>query len=359
MATITWGTIQSFLLFFGPWLLPKILASYRSLKNRPPSQIRPLPSKTSYALTVLFISASLAFLSTLPAFAPENIFRVTHSRLHTASGVLLTRLATIRELTPTDEALREVFDSGHLEARLLYARYGPSVLLDCTLAKAGEIGAARAFLLYALPSVLTPHLLHLCALGVATSGSLSGKEGARWRTLAIVAGLLLAAVEVYWLANYDDHNNAKSVRVNDVDFLHWKLPVFRGLAIAATDVVLGWIIWLQATGRAFITPPTPGEKIMDSAVALEKLFATTRGLGVVRNAALRDGGMRRRVDDYWFKESEVVKDVLEDPEVLEAQRNALRRIDTVRAGRDAEAFMNAVLGPEVNGMAQGQRIDMS
>ncbi|KAK4610151.1 hypothetical protein CLAFUW4_13731 [Fulvia fulva] len=355
MATITWGTIQSLLLFFGPWLLPRILAFYRSLKNRPASQIRPLPTKTSYALAILFISGTLAFLSTLPAFAPENIFRLTQSRLHTNGGVLLTRLATVRSVTAPDEKLRAIFDAGGLEARLLYARYGPQVLLDCTLAKAGDIGAERAFLIYALPSLLTPHLLHLFALGIATSGLLSGKEGARWRTMAIITGLILAVVEIYIISNYNDRANARSVRVNDIDFLHWKMAVYRGLAIAGSDGVLGWVIWLQATGRAFITPPTPGEKILETGAALEKVFAKTRGIGVVRNAALRDGGMRKRVDEYWFKESEVMKDVLEDAEVLEAQRNALRMLDTVRAGRDAEAFIDAVLGPEMNSAAQAHQ----
>lgn len=89
-------SIQSLLIFFGPVLIPRGLAFYRSLKSRPASQIHPLPTKTSYALTLLFISGLIAFFSTLPIFIPANIFRLTQSRLQTPGGVLLTRLAAIR-----------------------------------------------------------------------------------------------------------------------------------------------------------------------------------------------------------------------------------------------------------------------
>ncbi|TKA79877.1 hypothetical protein B0A55_03664 [Friedmanniomyces simplex] len=341
---VSWQTVQSLLFFFGPLLLPRLLATYRSIRSRPAGQIRPLPQPTSYALGILFISGVLAFLSTLPLFSPSNIFRQTQSRLQTPAGVLLTRLAALRPSTAADEKLRQVLDDGGLDARLLYARYGPHILSSCPFAKPGDIDAKQPYLLYALPSILTPHLLHLFALGIATSGLLSGREGARWRTVACIAGIVLGAAEVWFIANYDDKHNMRSTRVSEIDFVYWKLQVWRGLAIATVDGVLGWVIWLQATGRAFLAPPPATERILDHTRLLEGLLGKARGLGVLRNGTVRDGALRGKVDGYWIKESEVMKDIFEQPEVVEAQRNALRRIDITRIGREAEAYIDSVLG---------------
>lgn len=336
--------MQTLGLFFGPWLLTRGLATYRSIRNRPVAQIKPLSTKTSYALTILFISGLLAFLSTLPFFAPENVFRVTQSRLQTPAGVLITRLRALRPITEFDERLRSVLDAGGLDARLLYARFGPDVLVDCPFATPGDIDAGRTYLFYAAPSILFPHLLHLFALGVATSGLLSGKEGARWRTVAAIAGLVLAVAEVWFIANYDDKPNVRSTRVSEIDFIFWKLQVWRGLAIAAFDGILGWVIWLQATGRAFITPPPASERLLDHQKNLERVLIRAKGLAVLRNGVCRDADLRARVGDYWLKDSEVMKDVFEQPEVLDAQRSALKRLDTVKIGREAEQHVQGILG---------------
>jgi hypothetical protein len=318
------------------------LATYRSIRNPPPSQIRPLPNSTSHALTILFFSGLIALASTLPVCAPPNIFRQTGSRLQTPAGVLLTRLAALRPLTPSDETLRQVLDVGGLDARLLYARYGPAVLTTCTFAKPGDGDAKLLYLLYALPSLLTPHLLHLFALGIATSRSLSGKTSARWRTIASISGLVLAAAEVYFIANYDDTPNQRSTRVSEIDFIHWKLRVYRGLCIATIDGLLGWVIYLQSTGRAFLSPPPASERLLDHAKTLEGLLTKTRSLGVLRNGTVRDASARGKANEYWVKEGEVMRDVLEEPEVLEAQRRALGRADVGRMGREAAGYVDSV-----------------
>lgn len=323
-------------------MVPKALAYYRSIRATPKAKIRPLTQKTSYALAVLFISGVIAFLSTLPVFAPANIFRLTQSRLHTNGGVLLTRLAALRPTTAFDERLREIFDKGGLDARLLYVRFGPDVLVNCPLASAGDIGASRNFLLYAAPSILTPHMLHLFALGVATSRFLSGAEGARWRTVAAISGLVLGAAEFWFIAYYDDRTNIKSTRLSEIDFIYWKMLVWRGLAIACFDGILGWVIWLQATGRAFLTPAPTSERLLDHAKRLELLVGKSRSLGILRNGSLRDAGLRRRVDDFWVKDAEVMADVFEEPDVLEAQRAALKKVDVARVQRDADRFLEGI-----------------
>ncbi|GAB7361487.1 hypothetical protein MBLNU230_g1543t1 [Neophaeotheca triangularis] len=341
---ISWQTIQSILIFFGPVLLPRLLSTYRSLRAGPSAKPQTLPTHTSYALGILFISGSLAFLSTLPLFAPTNIFKDTQSRIQTQTSVLITRLKSIRTPTDHDDRLRTVLEAGGLDARLLYAQYGPDILADCPFANPGDMDAATTYLFYAVPSLLAPHLLHLFALGVATSGVLAGKEGARWRTAAIIAGLVLAAAELFVVGQYDHTHNARSTRLSEVDWIYWKLQVYRGLLIAGVDGLLGWVIWLQATGRAFLSPPQPAEVLLDHVKMLEGVAGKARGLGVVSNACRRDRGLRSKTEAYWVKEGEVMKDVMEEGEVVEAQRQALRRVDVGRVSRDAEQYVDAVLG---------------
>lgn len=255
----------------------------------------------------------------------------------------MTRLAALRPLTASDERLRQVLDAGGLDTRLLYAHYGPDVSMNCPFATAGSLDAGQTYLFYSLPAVLVPHLLHLFALGIATSGLLSGKEGARWRTMATIAGMVLSVAEIWFVATYDDRYNARSTRLSEIDFVYWKLQVWRGLAIATVDGILGWVIWLQATGRAFLSPPPASERIADHGRILEGLLSKARGLGVLRNGTVRDASMRGKVSDYWVKEGEVMKDVFDQPEVLAAQRNALSRMDVDRIGREAEAYIETIM----------------
>lgn len=271
--------------------------------------------------------------------------------------MLFTRLKSIRELTPQDEQLRDVLDVGGLDSRLLFAQYGPDILAECPFASPGDLDAATSFLFYAVPSMLAPHLLHLFALGVATSGLLAGKEGARWRTAAVIAGLVLAAAEVFAIGQYDHTHNARSTRLAEVDWVFWKMRVYRGLLIAGVDGSLGWVIWLQATGRAFLTPPPTSEVLLDHVKQLEGLVAKARGLGVIRNACARDRGLRSKTEAYWVKEGEVMKDIMEESDVVDAQRRALRRVDVGRVSRDAEGYVDGVLGKvqiaPAGGMPQG------
>lgn len=150
--------------------------------------------------------------------------------------------------------------------------------------------------------------------------------------------------EFWFIANYDDRPNARSTRLSEVDFIYWKLQVWRGIAIAAIDGILGLVVWLQATNRAFLARAPMNERLLDHGKALEGILGKARGLGIVRNGVVRDAGLRRKVEDYWVKEGEVMKDVFEEPEVLEAQRHALRRIDVARVGREADTYLDTILG---------------
>ncbi|KAM0689651.1 hypothetical protein Q7P36_010522 [Cladosporium allicinum] len=337
---ISWETAKSLLFFLGPFLLPKAIAYYRSFAAAPTSTPHAASNSTNRALTILTISALIFLATTLPLFHPENVFLATHSRLQTPGGVILTRLKALRSLTPQDEVLRKLFDAGGLEARLLYARFGPKVLLGCSF---GEFGEAQGWLLYAVPELLGWHLVHLVLLGLATSEVLCGRDAAGWRTMAILGGVGLAAVEVWAVAGYDDAVNLRSARVGEVDFLFWKGMVWRGVGLAAFDALLGWVVWLQGTGRGFVQRKNLGERVGDQVRVLEGALAKARGLGVVRNGVGRDREMRGVLERYWLKDEEVMRDVFEEPEVVQAQRQALAKVDVNQVGADAEKYVDGVL----------------
>jgi hypothetical protein len=292
-------------------------------------------------LTLLTISALIFLATTLPLFHPENAFVASQSRLQTPASVILTRLKAIRPLTAEDELLRKVFDAGGLEARLLYAKFGPGVVLGCPF---GEMGEAWGWLLYALPGIAGWHLVHLVLLGLATSEVLCGRDAAGWRTIAILGGAGLAVLEVWAVAGYDDATNLRSARVGDVDFLYWKGLVWRGVGLATFDALLGWVVWLQGTGRGFVQRRNLGERVAEQMRLLEGVLGKARGLGIIRNGVGRDREMRGVLERYWVKDEEVMRDVFEEPEVVQAQGKALASVNIGQIGADAQKYVDGVLG---------------
>ncbi|CAK7274899.1 hypothetical protein SEPCBS119000_006410 [Sporothrix epigloea] len=201
--SISWGTLKSLLLFFGPMLLPKAIGVYRNLKkdaddralqsrqNRPAAPVlHPLPRRSVFMLSLLAITAVMWLMSAglvLPASVsrtlhlpkalcmPENIFVATDSRLQTPNDVIFTRLAAQRpgrELTFSDEALRSRLLS--LESRLLYLQLGPDALTECPFCSGTGIDAqssysATNYLHYALIDLVAAHLFNLVLIAAATS----------------------------------------------------------------------------------------------------------------------------------------------------------------------------------------------
>ncbi|GAB7348049.1 hypothetical protein MBLNU459_g6084t1 [Dothideomycetes sp. NU459] len=342
--------IQSLLIFFAPIAIPRALAFYRSIRAPSTLPTQPLSPGASRALNVLFGSALICLISTLPYFAPANIFAQTSSRLQTPTNVLFTRLSALRPLAPLDKALQAVFDAGGLEARLLYLRFGPEVLSTCPIvtdAKAAD--SSMMYLFYATPTLLAPHLYHLGMLGLVTSTFFAGRHAARWRTAAIIAGLALLALDFGALATYDHGLNARAARPADVDAFFWKRRLVSRLLTCAADAALGWVVWLTATNRAFVEPAPAAEHLENSTRALEALLNKLRGLGAVRNVVFRDTMLRSKLERYWVQEQEVMREVFEDREVVSALNEVLGAVDMGRVENDANVYVNGVLGQEQNG----------
>ncbi|KAJ5501605.1 hypothetical protein N7453_006422 [Penicillium expansum] len=294
MATIaiSWSTVKSLLIFFGPVLLPRLITAYRSLRvsiaSRPPP--RPLPAAPARALNILFGSIVFFLLLSLPfnPHAPEpNIFSQTRSRLNTPTDVIFNRLARLRPdnfLTEADNLLQSKFTS--LGARKVYLTYGPDALVSCQYCSFDNL---YTYLMYYLPfHVLLPHLGHLLLLGVATSAPIAGREASRWRTKFTIAGLVLAAIDIYIMATYDAIQGApRSVRAGQTppSGIYHHITLLRPLAFVICD------------------PPSTVEQVDEAvSMAVQTLMGANTKLhaaSVTRNAVVRDSTLKNRDDLYW------------------------------------------------------------
>jgi hypothetical protein len=63
---------------------------------------------------------------------------------------------------------------------------------------------------------------------------------------------------------------------------------------------------------------------------------------------VRDKELRGVVEEYWVREGNVTREVMEDRSVVDGVRNALEnRVDLVAVQREAESFAEAVVGGKV------------
>lgn len=307
--------IKSLLIFFGPILIPRAINLYRTVRaqaaHRPAS--RPLPDRANRALNVLFVSILVFLVLSLPVkpHAPSpNVFALTRSRLNTPTDVLFSRLARLRprqSLTPEDAVLRSKLTS--LAARNLYLKFGPDPLTSCQFCSPDH---PDSYLIYYLPfNVLLPHLCHMLVVGLVTTASFAGREAAAWRPTFTVAGLLLAALDLYLVVTYDPVRSASAaVRASQAppaSFYH-RITLLRPLLLMVFDVLCALLVYLSATNRfwgsssSMERPHAPDQlDQLVSATASSLTVASSRlhALSVARNAVLRDKMLKRRDDVYW------------------------------------------------------------
>ncbi|KAM0554762.1 hypothetical protein ACHAPJ_006834 [Fusarium lateritium] len=342
---IPWDSIRSLVIFFGPMLIPKAISYYRSARASPNARhapIIPAPPRVRIALGLLAFLVIGYIVKTLPPFAPENLFLATQSRIQIPVDVLFNRVAVGRPnnvLTRQDEALRGRFVN--LESRLLYLQFGPEVLADCPFCTSEE---PKTFFNYALPQLLWPHIANLFAVAIVTSPTFTGRSGAQWRPKATMAAAVIAFLDIYFVNSYNYQANARALRLSEVDFFYWTARVARLVTLAAFDAALGWLLYLSATNRAFVEPPSPVERIEATSRALLIVKSKLSALGIVKNTALRDEDLRTRSHAYWSHEVRLMGEVMEEREVVEGVNDALsNRIDVGSITRDAEGYAQNVL----------------
>ncbi|CAZ83889.1 unnamed protein product [Tuber melanosporum] len=337
---VSWSTIQPFLILLGPIIYSRGKAFYQSTKLRGPPRV--LTPGTHRILNILFATGVVALLSTLPAFAPENIFQKTGSRLQIPTDVLFNRLSKIRDITPDDEILRARLVPK--EARLAYATFGPKPLVECSWCSLEE---ANTYLFYALPTLALPHLLHIAVLGVVTSSYFS-PFGSVWRTQATVAGLALFLAELCVVGvSTSDHNaNALAKLPADVVWTHWRLILWRGIGIAFVDAWLGYVIFLTGTGRwtAGLDGLRVQEKLETLNKASELVYAKLHSENLLRQTVLRNKDLREKSFELWMAEEKVGKEIMLDEEVKNVRANLTLDVTqlTKGAAQKSEGMLNTI-----------------
>ncbi|OBT50950.1 hypothetical protein VE04_08240 [Pseudogymnoascus sp. 24MN13] len=321
---VSWGTIKSLLMFFGPMLLPKAIGYYRSFRanaKKPGRPIRPVPPAVSRALGILFVIAVILLIATLPMFSEENIFSKTQSRIQIPVDVLFTRLTAIRPngLAELDHRLREKLVS--LESKLLYLKFGPDAIGNCLFCKADD---HRSFYYYTMSSVLIPHIFNLAVLAVATSGMFVGEEGTVWRRFATICAVIIAVVDMSYLSEYDHKLNAKATRLEDLDMFFWRTHTYRYIALAGLDGLIGWLLFLSSTNRAFVIPVSPAERL---------------------ETATKDEGLRGKAGEYWVNETRVMSEIMAEREVVDSVNNTLQsRVNMAAITSDADSYTKNMIG---------------
>ncbi|KAL2363142.1 hypothetical protein RJZ56_003947 [Blastomyces dermatitidis] len=316
-----YDTYKTLLIFFSPLLFRKARSLYSSIRSsltHRPQPPRPLPSSAAVALNILFVTTSLFLFLSLPAWtglnphAPSpNIFALTQSRLTTPTELLFARLARLRPnntLTNLDTQLKAKFTSQ--ASRKLYLRYGPETLLNCPFCTPGD---ETTYLLYYLPlQTFLPHLLHLLIIGLVTSNPLTGRSASRFRSKFTLTALSLLLIETLLVAFYNPtstsnataHKTSPPLNQHEIPTsFHNRLTTLRLLSFTIFDALAAATIYLAGTNRFFYIPPTPAEVaeelVANVSATLASATAKVHAVSVVRNATVRDRGLKATDDAYW------------------------------------------------------------
>ncbi|KAI0147821.1 CHD5-like protein-domain-containing protein [Xylariaceae sp. FL1272] len=341
MVTITWGTIKSLLIFFGPILLPKAINTYRTLRATNASQrlpIIPLSPPALRSLAILLSVPAILLLS-IPFSSPENLFTLTNSRLQIPTDVLFARLGSLRPLTQADEVLRSKFVN--IESRLLYLQYGPDVLSSCPFCDSQD---PKTYFYYALPSLLAPHLFNFIVISLATSPTICSPGTARWRWIGVLSQAMIAGLDVYSTFSYNPSANKRSTSPSNIDAFFLTSHIYRSLFLSLLNIFLSTLIYLSTTNRLFALPPDPAVRIEAVARQLGIAKSKLNALGIVKNTALRDEELRQKMMEYWVSEGVLMRELMEEREVVEGVNDALSsRIKMEDMSRDADIFATNVL----------------
>ncbi|KAF2471770.1 uncharacterized protein BDR25DRAFT_22865 [Lindgomyces ingoldianus] len=340
-------SLHGLLTIFGPFLLPRLVNLFNTSRATSRSvPVRPVPTKVLRALNILFASAVVSLVLSVPYFAPENIFLKTQSRLQIQADVLFARLKLLRPLTEEDEVLRSKFSASG-QYKLLYLTYGPDTLINCIWCTTSDGIDAQNYFLYSLPKMVTPHIFHLAVLGLATS-SLVGSEGSRFRTHATIAGLLLMVAEIWFLNSYDVTLNKKAKVLQELDFVHWRVRVLRYLAFAASDGILACVLWATSTNRWLASPPAIAERLEVTTRQAEETLNKLRALGLLTNSINRDPALRGVREEYWQTEGTVMAETVQEEEVMDTINQAVNNLDLRslegRVGEVADGILAGIDG---------------
>ena len=117
------------------------------------------------------------------------------------------------------------------------------------------------------------------------------------------------------------------------------------MIIALADALMAGLLWLSSTNRMFVVPPSPAERMETAMRVLENVRGKLNAVGIMRNAVVRDEGLRRKAEGYWRREGQVMGEVMDEREVVEGVRNALSgRIQVSKVEDEARRYADGITG---------------
>lgn len=200
-------------------------------------------------------------------------------------------------------------------------------------------------------------------IGLVTSAPFGGREAARWRNKFTIAGLALAAIDLYVVATYDPVQSASAaVRAGQVPppSLYNQITLLRPLSLSIFDGICALLIYLSATNRFFFSPPSQADQVdqlvSSSLNALAGTSSKLHALSVTRNAVVRDKVLKDRDDAYWQTVVAMngenaglgngeASNVWEEEEVVRAMSRAMAgqgEVDLATLGVNAGEYVNGV-----------------
>jgi hypothetical protein len=281
---------------------------YRTWQSSPPvisPQRRPLPGKSLVAISLL-LGTALLYLAILLFLAPENVFWTTNTRFAASSSIIHTRLQKLRALTKDDLALLDRLATS-LSERLNYAIHGPLPLTYCTWCQVPikdqtfTLGDGTMYLLFSVPSIVTPYLFHAFILGFATTPFVTQTKITRDLRvyIAYALGLILAA-ELWILLTFDGNVNSSANQMGEVVWLHWDLYSFRFGCLAVISAVHAALIYIFETGWV-VLPGSKEDRLLQIGTLAETVGTRIALARAVRRTVMR-GTWRERVLGWWDKQ---------------------------------------------------------
>jgi hypothetical protein len=294
--------LKQFTILAGPAPLFYLYRSWQSLPASVHRSRHPLPVISLLSIAILLLAA-FVYLTAAILGGSENIFYLTNARFITPSNVLSARLSKVRPLTQEDGVLISRLSTS-LADRISYTIYGPEPLIHCTWCltasdDGGTHGDAAMYLIFSLPQILSPYLVHAFILGLTTTPFLA--RGYVTRNMRVYVSYLLGlamATEVWILITFDGTKNASATTLREVTWLHWDLFSFRYGSLAFTSVLHALVIYLLDTG-AVVLPAAMEDRLFQLAAMEENVYQRMRFTRILKGVVMKRSAWRTKVVQYW------------------------------------------------------------
>lgn len=340
------NSLKTLFLTFLPFILYRSFVYIQKARVTYASRNITPVSTANWRILAILAAAAVIQVSVYVAYAMPNVnvFADTNSRIQTSGEVLGARL---RELYGSDyETAPNSITAGgswdyellvsrlaSAEGRVLYAIYGTDAYAGCQWCRTDQ---PTGFFTYILPSIVMPHFVNFLLVLLVTTGSdrsfsFSTPNSRQWFTLAVVSAGLLVLYEAFTFYQAPVSPTVlasiKTPLPENIYWMYWERVKIRAVAMAGLDAVLGCLIFLSASGRAFDS----GESTtVRTARVIDQLAVSVNTL---RLSVLLHSNVISRMEEsrdsysQWGANAEEIERLTRSlPEIIEARKQAKARI---------------------------------